>query len=115
MRITSDNNNQSILTELGQRIKRNRIDMQLTQSDLAKKSGVAVRTISTMESGRDFRIESLIRVLRVMGYADNLELLLPELAFNPEDYRTLGKERQRVSKKNTASNTESQWKWGDEE
>lgn len=115
MKISAENNNTAILKELGQRIKRSRVDMQLTQAAFAKKAGIAVRTLSTAENGGDIRIDSLIRILRVMGNLENLNLLLPELTLNPEDYRVLGKERQRVSKQTAQKAHKVKWKWGDEE
>ncbi|MCR5653184.1 MAG: helix-turn-helix domain-containing protein [Ruminococcus sp.] len=112
MKINMENNNTAILKELGSRIKRNRIDMQISQKDFAEKAGISTRTLSVAENGGDIRAENLIRILRVLGYIENLNLLLPELAFNPEDYRVLGKERQRVVRK--SDKNEKQWKWGDE-
>lgn len=113
MKINAEDNNSAIQKELGARIKRNRIDMQLSQQEFAKQAGISTRTLSVAENGGDIRTENLIRILRVMGYIENLNLLLPELAFSPEDYRVLGKERQRVTRKTKPN--ESQWKWGDEE
>lgn len=49
-----------------------------------------------------------------MNYLENLDTLLPELAFDPESYRTLGRERKRVSRTSENKDT-SEWKWGDEE
>lgn len=114
MKISFSNNNAAILKEIGIRIKRNRIDMQLSQRDFAAKAGVSVRTLSSAENGEDIRLSNLIRILRAMDYVENLNLLLPELSLDPESYRILGKERQRVSKKTEKKNT-SEWKWGDEE
>lgn len=115
MIITADNNNLAVMKEIGARIKRGRLDMQLSQKELAERAGISMRTMSTVENGGDVRLESLIRVLRAMGQLENLNLLLPELAFNPEDYRTLGKDRQRVSKNKPQPGNSSGWKWGDEE
>ena len=114
MKIVSVNSQSAILKELGSRIKRNRLDMQLSQQDFAQKAGISTRTLSSAENGDDIRFGSLIRILRTMGCLENLDMLLPEMAFDPEDYRKLGKERQRVSRK-TDINNNSQWKWGDEE
>ena len=113
MKITIENNNTAILKELGLRIKRGRLDMQLSQEDFAKKAGISTRTLSGVENGEDIRLGNLIKILRTMGCVDNLDLLLPELSFNPEDYRVLGKERKRVSRKSDAKD-HHQWKWGDE-
>ena len=114
MKINSENNNSAVLIELGARIKRNRIDMQLSQQDFAAKTGISTRTLSAAENGEDIRLSSLLRILRTLNCLENLDLLLPELAFDPESYRTLGKERKRVSRTSEGKDT-SEWKWGDEE
>ena len=114
MKINSENNNSAVLSELGARIKRNRIDMQLSQQDFAAKAGISTRTLSAAENGEDIRLSSLIRILRTLNCLENIDLLLPELAFDPESYRTLGRERKRVSRTNESKDT-SEWKWGDEE
>ena len=114
MKINSENNNSAVLRELGARIKRNRIDMQLSQQDFAAKAGISTRTLSAAENGEDIRLSSLLRILRTLGCLENLDLLLPELAFDPESYRTLGRERKRVSRTSESKYT-SEWKWGDEE
>ena len=115
MRIKSENNNAAILKELGLRIKRGRIDMQISQADFAHKAGISVRTLSVAENGGDLRMSNLLRILRVLGSLENLNTLLPELDLNPEGYLTLGKERQRVSRKQINDNKNTAWKWGDEE
>ena len=114
MKISSENNNSAILRELGARIKRNRIDMQLSQQDFAAKAGISTRTLSAAENGEDIRLSNLIRILRTLGCLENIDLLIPELAFDPESYRTLGRERKRVSRTSEGKDT-SEWKWGDEE
>jgi transcriptional regulator with XRE-family HTH domain len=114
MKIQTANSNAAILSELGSRIKRARIDQQLTQQALASRAGVAQRTISVIENGGDLRLENLIRILRALGYLENFNTLLPELAINPEDYASLGKERQRVSLRRGGTEKTGAWKWGDE-
>ena len=113
MKINSENNNSAVLRELGARIKRNRIDMQLSQQDFAAKAGISTRTLSAAENGEDIRLSSLLRILRTLNCLENLDLLLPELAFDPESYRTLGRERKRISKSNKNRN-KIKWKWEDE-
>ena len=113
MKINSENNNSAVLRELGARIKRNRIDMQLSQQDFAAKAGISTRTLSAAENGEDIRLSSLLRILRTLNCLENINLLLPELAFDPESYRTLGRERKRISKSNKNRN-KIKWKWEDE-
>ena len=114
MKINSENNNSAVLSELGARIKRNRIDMQLSQQDFAAKAGISTRTLSAAENGEDIRLSNLLRILRTLGCLENIDMLLPELAFDPESYRTLGRERKRVARTSEGKDT-SEWKWGDEE
>ena len=62
-------------------------------------------------------VNSQSAILKELGLRikrNRLDMLLPEMTFDPEDYRKLGKERQRVSRKTDIKNN-SQWKWGDEE
>ena len=114
MKINSENNNSAVLSELGARIKRHRIDMQLSQQDFVARAGISTRTLSAAENGEDIRLSNLIRILRTMNCLENLDLILPELNFDPEAYRTLGRERKRVSRTSESKDT-SEWKWGDEE
>ena len=114
MKINSENNNSAVLSELGARIKRNRIDMQLSQHDFAAKAGISTRTLSAAENGEDIRLSNLIRILRTLNCLENLNMLLPELSFDPEAYRVLGRGRKRVSRTSESKDT-SEWKWGDEE
>ena len=112
MKISHDNSNTAIMSELGNRIKKNRLDMQMSQQEFAHRAGISTRTLSVAENGGDIRLESLIRIMRILGTIENFNLLLPELTINPEDYRTLGMERQRVSRKTNREQKSGKWKWG---
>lgn len=114
MKISPENSSTAILKELGVRIKQNRIDKQLTQQDFAQKAGISIRTLSAAENGEDIRLSSLIRILRTLDCLENLNVLIPEISFDPESYRLLGRERRRVRQKSGEPDTSS-WKWGDEE
>lgn len=115
MKISQDNSNTAIMYEIGTRIKKNRLDVQMSQQEFARRAGISTRTLSVAENGGDIRLENLIRIMRILGAIENFNLLLPELAVNPEDYRTLGKERQRVGRKTNKEQKNGKWKWGDEE
>lgn len=111
MKITGFESNAEILKELGKRIQRQRIDLGLTQSELAKKAGVSLRTIANAESGEDIKLSVLLNIMRSENVISNIDTLLPEILIRPTDYLKLNKPRTRVRKKKT-ENTE--WKWGDE-
>ena len=112
MIINNFNSDQEIIKELAQRIQRQRINMQLTQAQLAEKAGVSLKTIANLEKGMDVKFSIFMKVLRAENLLENINLLVPEILPSPYDYLKLEKQRQRVrvSEKSTSDN----WKWGDE-
>ncbi|MFH1321963.1 MAG: helix-turn-helix transcriptional regulator [Bacteroidota bacterium] len=72
--------NQDILSDLGKKLKQHRLNQNLSSGELAKKSGVSVRTITGFERGeKNISLLNLIELLRVLGLVNNLSELLPEL------------------------------------
>jgi len=54
-----------ILEELGGRLARRRLELQLTQEMLAEQAGVSKRTVERAEAGATVQVSTLIRILRV--------------------------------------------------
>lgn len=72
--------NQDILTDLGKRLKQQRLNQNLSVVALSKKSGVSVRTISGFERGeKNISLINLLELLRALGLLNNLDTLIPEL------------------------------------
>ena len=69
MRIDSQLTDDAVLAELGERLARTRLERNLTQGALANEAGVARKVVHAMEAGTEFKITSLIRVLRALGLA----------------------------------------------
>lgn len=121
---------EAILEELGSRLAQRRLELQLTQADLAEQAGVSKRTVERVEAGATTQMSTMIRVLRMLELLDRLEGLVPETGPTPLDLLKLkGKERKRASRKkkhkdagaNEAAKESSNksankhtWKWGDE-
>lgn len=94
---------QEILEEIGIRLKKIRLQHNLTQKDMSREVGLSVSTISLIEQGRSTTLESLIRILArlnrikdlesVFRVGENLEL---KLKFEKAKLKT---ERKRASKK----------------
>lgn len=106
----------SALTEIGSRLKAYRIDYQLTQKELSDKSGVAVRSISRMESGEDIQFGNLIKVLIALDLDGNLDMLVPNPTTKPSYYlkdNMMPSKRERVVKKKLEK-LNKEIKWGDE-
>ena len=90
----------AILQKMGRRIRDYRMRMEMTQSELAEKSGVSMGTIVRVEQGNPISTLLLISILRTMGLLENLEVLLPELSISPLQMRKLqGKKVQRIRHK----------------
>ncbi len=115
MNITSRMTDQAILQELGQRLARARIDLNLTQAALAEQSGVAKRTIERLESGEAAtQLSGFLRVCRTLGLLERFELLLPEPAPSPmAQLKQQGRKRQRATGSKAAP-AAKKWTWGDE-
>tara|TARA_B000000557_G_scaffold261460_1_gene260509 strand:- start:1523 stop:1792 length:270 start_codon:yes stop_codon:yes gene_type:complete len=85
------------LEELGNRIRRYRIQLGIKQKDLAAKAAVSADVISSLENGRSIATASLARILRALGLRDALAEMLPAPTVSPLDLEKLeGKQRQRV-------------------
>jgi len=106
---------EAVLQELGQRLSRRRVDLNLTQAQLAEQAGVAKRTVERIEAGESTQLSTLIRIFRVLGLLEALDAMIPETGPRPLDLLKLkGKERQRASSKKRSEPRDDGWTWGDE-
>jgi transcriptional regulator with XRE-family HTH domain len=85
------------LKELSARVRHQRVAQGLKQQELAAKAAVSTDALSALENGRSVTVESLLRVLRALGYGEALVNVLPAPVPSPIALQKLaGKERQRV-------------------
>lgn len=66
---------EEILRELGERLRTQRLAQSLTQKDLAAMAGLALGTVKTLERSGSCSLETLIRVVQVLGLSDELQRL----------------------------------------
>ena len=118
MRIESQLTDDAVLAELGSRLARTRLQRNLTQAGLGDEAGIGLATVQRLEAGQPARLTSLIRVLRVLGLLDALELLVPEPTPSPiERLKLQGRQRRRATHSRPAGETAVErkpWVWGDE-
>jgi transcriptional regulator with XRE-family HTH domain len=119
MKITVTNTDEAVLEEIGTRLQRLRLERNLTQAELAREAGVSKITVERLEAGQPAKLQTLIRVLRVLGLLAGLNPLLPEPMPSPiETVRLRGKTRQRASgaRRNPDSSRQrgGKWTWGDQ-
>lgn len=115
MKISSLLTDEAILIEIGSRLARRRLDLQLTQAQLAEQAGVAKRTVERIEAGGSSQLASLIRIFRVLDLLPGLEQLLPQALPGPLDMlKRQGKQRQRATGRRRAPASDEPWSWGDD-
>ena len=122
MQLTERLTDQAVLSEIGRRLERYRIDAGLTQARLARESGISKRTLERIEAGASCELTTLIRLLRVLKLIDGLNALIPDLPSSPIALlKQRGHQRQRASSprlrvragESATSQPASRWKWGE--
>jgi transcriptional regulator with XRE-family HTH domain len=114
MEISESMADDAILAELGERLARRRLDLQLTQAALAEQAGVAKRTVERIEAGASAQLTSLVRILRVLDLLSGLEQLVSPPGPRPlELLRLKGRQRQRASTQAPAGR-DAPWSWDDD-
>lgn len=112
MKINHLMSDDAVLAELGKRFARRRIDMHLTQADLAREAGVSKRTVERLEAGEATQISSVIRVSRVLDLIPGLDQWIPEAGPRPMDLiKMQRKERKRVTPRRKDSDVTEKWTW----
>lgn len=97
MLYTSDD----IVKLLCDRLRKERLARQMTQADVAARSGIGVNTVSNLEAGKNVGFESLVKVAMVLGYGEALEGLFQPKIDSVDDILRYEKiaARQRVKRK----------------
>ena len=115
MKIENSLTDRRVLAELGRRLERARLDLNLTQAQLAGEAGISKRTVERIEAGQSTQLANLLRVLRALSMLERLDVLFPEPLPSPvEQLRLHGKTRERASSPGSADKPSRPWTWGDE-
>ncbi|MCK5681733.1 transcriptional regulator, partial [bacterium] len=94
----------AIAEELGDRLKQARLNADLTQAEVALRTGLNRRTVLCAEKGK-VQLENLIAMLASLGMAEQLNMFLPPQEISPLQLAKLkGRERQRASKSTNRKN-----------
>lgn len=79
VKITGFESTDSILKELGKRIRQTRIQKKMSQSELTSRADISIDTMSNMENGRPVNTDTLIAVLREFGCASRIDMLIQDM------------------------------------
>lgn len=116
MKIQKLNTDATVLGELGERLKRRRLNRNITQEDLANESGISRSGLQRVESGEPVSTQTLVRVLRGLDLLDSLEVAIPEDGPSPiEMLKLQEKTRKRAAKKSSKPAETEPWLWGDDQ
>jgi putative transcriptional regulator len=87
----------AICKEIGQRLKRARLNANRTQKEVADRAGLSVTAVQSVERG-DARMESVVLVLMALDMVEQISNFVPEQEISPLQLVKLqGKKRQRAS------------------
>jgi len=93
-------NTEQALNEIGERLKRHRLNRNLTQKEVAERAGIGLASVARLEDGKGSTLVNFIRVLTALDALDSLDTFLPMPSISPIQLAKLhGKERQKASKK----------------
>lgn len=95
--ILGTNTDTEVMNELGMRLRAQRLRQNLTVTEVAERAGLNRNTIVNAEAGRNPRLETLVKLLRVYGRLEALDAFLPVPEVSPlELARRSGKVRRRA-------------------
>jgi transcriptional regulator with XRE-family HTH domain len=98
MRITPTSTTTEILQELGSRLQAARLQQNLTAAELARRSGVSLRSVARAEAGENISLETMIKMLRAADRLGALESFLPAPLASPLQLAEMrGHQRKRAS------------------
>lgn len=102
-----------ILSKIGESIRRQRLDRNISQKELAVFAGVSVSSVAALEKGESVSLKTLIPLLRALNSLHLLSEFLKESEISPIAYAKQlenQKQRQRASRAKVRNNkTESEW------
>ena len=101
----------AVLHELSSRFRQYRIAYPMTRTELSEKAMVSVGTIARFENGHEIGLLNLMKLLKALDLADNLDLLIPDAQERPSYHAENNTPKQRARKRKKSDND---WKWGDE-
>jgi transcriptional regulator with XRE-family HTH domain len=112
--------NAAVLTELGRRLERHRLERNWTQAEMAAEAGIGQATVQRAERGQSVQMTSMIKLLRALGLLAALDLAIPESIDLP--IARLERQQRKIRRRargrrggRTAEHgepTEGTWRWG---
>lgn len=95
--ITAQTTDDEILHELGKRLRAYRLQQNLSVAVVAERAGLNPNTVVNAEAGKNSRLTTILRLLRVYGRIETANAFLPPPQVSPLQLaRRKGRPRQRA-------------------
>lgn len=121
MRFVELMTDQAVLTELGARLQRHRVERNLTQDQTADLAGVGRATLQRLERGESVQMTSMVKLLRALDLLGGLDAAIParvEFPISQLEREQRHRARQRGTGRRadppTPHDSEEPWSWSDE-
>lgn len=100
----------AIIQELGKYLKKERMQKNLTQEQLAERAGLDRSTISQIENGRIATLSSFVQILRALEKLDILDVFQVKTQISPLKMLEMEQsQRMRVRSKSSDEKGKSSW------
>jgi transcriptional regulator with XRE-family HTH domain len=111
----------AVLSELGSRLERHRLERNWTQAELASEAGIGQATVQRAERGESVQMTSMIKLLRALELLTGLDVAVPEsidlpIAQLEREQRKTRRRRargRRGHRGRPAESAEEPWRWGE--
>jgi len=106
---------QNIIREIGARLRRIRLNLNITQAQLADRCSLSQRVIVKAENGGTVTLATFIAMLRGLESLEQLDSFFPEPEISPMQLARLkGRQRQRASGKRLKEKPgKTLWTWSE--
>jgi len=100
----------AIVSKIGEFIKKERLNRNKTQAQLAEEAGVNRGTISQIENGEAITLISLIQIMRALNILQLLEIFSVKQEISPIELAKLDQKKRQRARINENNNTK-QFDW----
>ena len=102
----------AILAEFAARLRKARLGLNLTQQELAVRTGLSLKTVSNAEDGRNMSLLTFVALLRALGRLGELQHVLGDELPSPVDLaKRQGRLRERASGTRGMPAGSEEWEW----
>ena len=100
-------------TEIGSRLAQLRLSRNVTQSMLARDSGIGLRTLRRLEAGQPSTFDTFLRVALALDLGDAILGAIPTSQIRPIERVSRAGAQRRRARPRLRDDREPAWTWGD--